>query len=79
MKKYAKAKGLKLVIRQQDSSLDEKQPLAEILKSLNRGIIYEDGLDITDDDPQGTRWPQCRGGRSPSGDCVIDEPLRSLR
>jgi Skp family chaperone for outer membrane proteins len=47
--KYAKAKGLKLVLRQQDSSLDEKQPLQEILKSLNRSIIYQDGLDITDD------------------------------
>lgn len=47
--KYAKAKGLKLVLRQQDSSLDEKQPVQEILKSLNRGIIYQDGLDITDD------------------------------
>lgn len=49
IKKYAKAKGLKLVIRQQDSSLDENQPLAEILKTLNRGIVYEDGLDITDE------------------------------
>jgi Skp family chaperone for outer membrane proteins len=47
--KYAKAKGLKLVLRQQESSLDEKQPLQEILKSLNRSIIYQDGLDITDD------------------------------
>lgn len=47
--KYAKAKGLKLVLRQQDNSLDEKQPVQEILKSLNRGIIYQDGLDITDD------------------------------
>lgn len=47
--KYAKAKGLKLVIRQQDSSLDDNQPLQEILKSLNRSIIYQDGLDITDD------------------------------
>ena len=47
--KYAKAKGLKLVLRQQDSSLDENQPLAELLKSLNRSIIYQDGLDITDE------------------------------
>ena len=47
--KLAKAKGLKLVIRQQDSSLDENQPLAEILKTLNRGIVYQDGLDITDE------------------------------
>lgn len=47
--KYAKAKGLKLVLRQQESSLDNNQPLQEILKSLNRSIIYQDGLDITDD------------------------------
>ncbi len=49
VKKYAKAKGIKLVIRQQDSSLEENQPQAEILKSLNRGILYEDDLDITDE------------------------------
>jgi Skp family chaperone for outer membrane proteins len=47
--KYAKAKGLKLVLRHQDSPLDENQPQAEILKSLNRSILYQDGLDITDD------------------------------
>jgi len=47
--KYAKAKGLKLVLRQQEGSLDENQTLQEILKSLNRSIIYQDGLDITDD------------------------------
>ena len=49
VRKYAKAKGLKLVIRQQESSLDENQQLQQILTSLNRGIIFEDGLDITDD------------------------------
>lgn len=49
VRKYAKAHGLKLVLRQQNSSLDENQPLAEILKSLNRSIIYEDGLDITEE------------------------------
>jgi len=49
VKSYAQAKGIKLVIRQQDSSLDANQPPAEILKSLNRGILYEDGLDITDE------------------------------
>jgi Skp family chaperone for outer membrane proteins len=47
--KFAKARGLKLVIRQQDSSLDDNQPLPELLKSLNRSIIYQDGLDITDE------------------------------
>jgi Skp family chaperone for outer membrane proteins len=49
VKKYAKEHRIKLVIRQQDSSLEEGQPLGEILKSLNRGIIYEEGLDITDE------------------------------
>ena len=47
--KYAKAKGIKLVIRQQENSLDENQPLPQIINSLNRGIIFEDELDITDD------------------------------
>ncbi|MEX2176276.1 MAG: OmpH family outer membrane protein [Pirellulaceae bacterium] len=49
VRKYAQAKGIKLVLRQQDSSLDAQQSVVEILKSLNRGIIYEDGLDITDE------------------------------
>jgi Skp family chaperone for outer membrane proteins len=47
--KYAKVKGLKLVLRQQDTSLDDNQPLQEIQKSLNRSIIFQDGMDITDD------------------------------
>lgn len=46
--RYAKAHGLKLVIRQPETTLDEGQPVAETLKALNRGILYEDGLDITD-------------------------------
>jgi Skp family chaperone for outer membrane proteins len=49
VREYAKAKGIKLVIRQQEGSLDDKQPVPQILASLNRGIIYEDGLDITDE------------------------------
>ena len=47
--KYSKAHGLKLVIRQHESSYDEGQPLPEILKALNRGILYEENLDITDE------------------------------
>jgi len=47
--KYSKAHGLKLVIRQHETSLDENQPLADIYKALNRVILYEDGLDITDE------------------------------
>jgi Skp family chaperone for outer membrane proteins len=49
VRKYAKGKGIKLVIRQQESSLEENQQLQQIINSLNRGIIFEDGLDITDD------------------------------
>jgi Skp family chaperone for outer membrane proteins len=49
VKKYAKAKGLKLVIRQQEGSLEEDQSLQAILATLNRGIVYEEGLDITDE------------------------------
>jgi hypothetical protein len=48
MTRYAKAHGIKLIIRHQDTSLDENQPLPEIAKSLGRGVLYEDGLDITD-------------------------------
>jgi len=46
--KYAKAHGIRLVIRQQESSLEEGQPLPEVIKALNRGILYEENLDITD-------------------------------
>jgi len=47
--KLAKAKGLKLVIRDQDASFDEKQQVNDLLKTLNRTVLYQDGLDITDD------------------------------
>ena len=46
--RYAKAHGLKLVIRQPETSLDDGQSVAETLKALSRGILYEEGLDITD-------------------------------
>jgi Skp family chaperone for outer membrane proteins len=48
VRKYAQTHGIKLVLRQQESSLDENQPLPEILKSLNRPIVFDDQLDITD-------------------------------
>jgi Skp family chaperone for outer membrane proteins len=47
--KYAKAHQLKLVLRQYETSYDESQPLPDILKALNRTILYEEGLDITDE------------------------------
>ena len=43
------AKGLKLVVRTHNSSLDENQTQQQILQTLNRGVLYEEGLDITDD------------------------------
>ncbi|MDX1947759.1 MAG: OmpH family outer membrane protein [Pirellulaceae bacterium] len=49
IRRYAKEHGIKLVLRQQDSSLDENQPLPEIVKAVNRGILFEDDLDITDE------------------------------
>jgi Skp family chaperone for outer membrane proteins len=47
--KYAKAKGLKLVIRNQESTLDATQPFPEVLKALNRSVLYAEDLDITDE------------------------------
>jgi Skp family chaperone for outer membrane proteins len=47
--KHAKAHGLKLVLRQYETSYDDAQPLPDVLKALNRTILYEEGLDITDD------------------------------
>jgi len=47
--KYAKAHGLKLVIRNQESTLDAGQPFQEVLKALNRSVLYAEDLDITDE------------------------------
>lgn len=47
--KYAKAHGLKLVLRQYETSLDEGQSLPEVMKALNRTILFEEGLDVTDE------------------------------
>jgi len=46
--KFAKANGLKLVLRQYETSFEEGQSLQDVAKSLNRTILYEEGLDITD-------------------------------
>ena len=46
--KYAKAHGLKLVLRQYETSFDDGQSLPDVAKALNRTILYEEGLDITD-------------------------------
>jgi Skp family chaperone for outer membrane proteins len=49
LKPYCKAKGLRLVVRTHNGSLDENQNPQQILQALNRGVLYEEGLDITDD------------------------------
>jgi len=49
LKPYCKSKGLRLVIRTQNSSLDENQTPQQILQAINRGVLYEEGLDITAD------------------------------
>ena len=48
VRKYAKSKGIKLVLRHHDVSFEESQPVADIAKTVNRQVLYEDGLDITD-------------------------------
>jgi Skp family chaperone for outer membrane proteins len=60
--KYAKARGLKLVLRQYETSYDEGQPLPDILKALNRTILYEESLDITDEILKALEAPAPRGG-----------------
>lgn len=47
--KYAKAKGLKLVLRDQEASFDETQAVNDLAKTLTRNVLFQDGLDITDD------------------------------
>ena len=38
------------------------QPLPDIYKALNRGILYEDGLDITDEILKALSSPSPTGG-----------------
>lgn len=49
LRPYSKAKGLKLVVRMPGVSLDENQTQQQIVQALSRGVLYEEGLDITDD------------------------------
>lgn len=46
--KHAKIHGLKLVLRQYETSFADGQSLPDVAKALNRPILYEEGLDITD-------------------------------
>jgi Skp family chaperone for outer membrane proteins len=47
VKKLCKARGIKLVVRQSDGALDDEK-VEEVLKALNRNIIYAEDLDLTD-------------------------------
>jgi Skp family chaperone for outer membrane proteins len=48
IKKICKDRGIKLVLRTYNPP-DENQPLQEVVKGLNRDVVFQDGLDITDD------------------------------
>lgn len=48
IQRIAEARGLKLVLRYQADNLDSKDP-KKLMESLNRQILYEKGLDITDE------------------------------
>lgn len=48
VKTICKARGIKLVIRQVDASLNDERP-EEVLKAINRAILYDDNLDITEE------------------------------
>jgi Skp family chaperone for outer membrane proteins len=61
--KYAKANGLKLVLRQYETSFEDGQSLPDVAKALNRTILYEEGLDITDSILKAMRTPASGGER----------------
>ncbi len=61
--KYAKANGLKLVLRQYETSFEEGQSLQDVAKALNRTILYEEGIDITDTILKALRTPTTGGER----------------
>ena len=48
VQKICKVRKIRLVIRQNDGS-ESDNSVEAVLKSINRGIVYDDGLNITDD------------------------------
>ena len=48
IQRIAEARGLRLVLRYQADKTDSKDP-KKLLESLNRQVLYEKGLDITDE------------------------------
>jgi len=49
LKPYCKTKGIRLVVRTQNASLEENQNAQQLVQTINRGVLFEDGLDVTDD------------------------------
>ena len=45
---YSRAHGVKLVLRFSDQSLDEHSTRQEVLAAVNRAVVFQDGIDITD-------------------------------
>jgi Skp family chaperone for outer membrane proteins len=45
---YAKAHGIRMVIRHSDEPMDPSEP-ASVMKGVNRNIVYQDGIDITEE------------------------------
>src|SRR5262245_42645904 len=48
IQRIAEDKGLKLVLRTQAENLDSKNP-QKLMEAVNRQVLYQNGLDITDD------------------------------
>ncbi|MCY2964929.1 MAG: OmpH family outer membrane protein [Planctomycetota bacterium] len=49
IQKYADEKGIRLVIRFAAQPLDETKPPQEILALINQDVVYQSGLDITEE------------------------------
>jgi len=48
VEKYAKAHGIRMVIRYSDEPMDPNEP-ASVMKAVNRGIVFQDKIDITEE------------------------------
>ena len=49
VKKHCQAKGIKLVLRRSQVQTEGNPSPQEVLKAVNQNVVYQDGLDITDD------------------------------
>jgi Skp family chaperone for outer membrane proteins len=46
---YCKERGIRLVLRHQDIPEGDEPNLQTVMNALNRGVLYSEGIDITDD------------------------------